>query len=384
MQNFTYHNPVNIVFGRGTIPELTRLVPQNAKTLVTYGGGSIKQNGVYEQVMKALAGQQVIEFGGIEPNPRFETLMKAVETARAEQVTFLLAVGGGSVIDGTKFIAAAIPWKHGEEWDILAKRPALSEAVPFGCVLTLPATGSEMNAGSVISREETAEKRVFTDSHVYPVFSILDPETTFSLSERQTANGIVDAFVHVMEQYLTYPVNAPLQDRQAEAILLTLVEEGPKILRDPANYDLRATIMWSATLALNGLIACGVPQDWSTHMIGHELTAFHGIDHARTLAIVLPAMMSYRRASKRAKILQYGERVWNITDGDDEERIVAAIARTKAFFNSLGAPTSLADYGIGSETIDRIGRRIGERGVRLGEHRDIGGAEAVDILRLCL
>jgi len=300
MDNFTYYNPVKIVFGRRSIAQLPRLVPAGAKILLTYGGGSIKRNGVYDQVVAALKKNPPAEFAGIEPNPRYETCMKAVERVRAEGFDFLLAIGGGSVLDGTKFIAAASVYKGKDPWDMMfnpARVPA--DALPIGCVMTLPATGSEMNGGAVITREATKDKLAVRSSHLFPRFSILDPETTFTLPPRQTANGVVDAFVHVMEQYLTYPADAPLQDRQAEAILLTLVEEGPKALAEPWNYVVRASLMWCATQALNGLIGCGVPQDWATHAIGHELTALYGIDHAQSLAIILPGMMQQQIDRKR-------------------------------------------------------------------------------------
>ena len=383
MFNFTYHNPVNIVFGKDTIAKLSELIPREEKILITYGGGSIMKNGVYDQVVKALKQHTTLTFGGIEPNPRYETLMKAVELARSENVTFLLAVGGGSVLDGTKFIAAAIPFTEGEEWDILSKGAEVKKAVPVGSVITLPATGSEMNCGAVISRKSTDEKLVFMNPLVYPKFSILDPETTFTLPEKQTANGIVDTFVHVMEQYMTYPVNAPLQDRQAEAILLTLIGEGPKILDNPDDYDVRANLMWCATQALNGLIGCGVPQDWATHMIGHEVTALHGLDHAQTLAVILPGMLRHQKSRKAAKLLHYAERVWGITEGDNDERINAAIEKTVAFFNSLGVPTSFKEYGIDMSGLESIGERIESR-MKIGEHQDLGKKEIGEILDLCI
>lgn len=384
MLNFSYHNPVNIVFGKGTIAELDGLLSSDDTVMLTYGGGSIKKNGVYGQVTNALKGRNVITFGGIEPNPAYETLMKAVELAREKNVTFLLSVGGGSVLDGTKFIAAAIPFEKGKEWDILSKKAEIESAVPLGCVLTLPATGSEMNINAVISRKSTSEKLVFKSPLVYPVFSILDPATTFSLPERQTVNGIVDTFVHVMEQYMTYHASAPLQDRQAEAILLTLIEESPKALASPEDYDIRANLMWCATHGLNGMIGCGVPQDWSTHMIGHEITALYGIDHARTLAIVLPAVMKHEAGTKRDKIIQYGERIFGITSGTPEDRIEKAITKTKVFFESLGVPTSLNAYDVEKEGLARIGKRIDERGTKLGEHGKIGGKEIDEILALCI
>lgn len=382
MYNFEYQNPVKIIFGKGQIAKLAVEVPKESKILLTYGGGSIFKNGVYDQVKAALKGYEVLEFGGIEPNPLYETCMKAVELVKREKVDFLLAVGGGSVLDATKFISAAACYTQGDPWEFLVHRFEISitAAIPIGTVLTLPATGSEMNGTAVISRQSTQEKLAFASLLVMPKFSILDPECVFSLPDRQVANGIADAFVHVMEQYLTFPVNSPLQDRLAEGILLTLVEEGPKVLADRTDYDAAANFMWSATLALNGLIGMGVPQDWATHGIGHELTAYHGIDHARTLAVVLPGMMQIRRRQKEAKILQYGERIWGITSGSTDERIDRAIEKTVAFFESLEIPTRLVDYQVPAETIDRIVVRFEQRGTRMGETREIDSAETRRIL----
>ncbi|MEH2062982.1 MAG: iron-containing alcohol dehydrogenase [Nostoc sp.] len=382
MKNFVFYNPVKILFGKGQIANIAAEIPADAKILITYGGGSIKTNGVYEQVKSALAGRNVVEFGGIEPNPHLETLLKAVELVRNEGIDFLLAVGGGSVLDGTKFIAAAAPFV-GDPWDILAKNAPVKAALPFGTVLTLPATGSEMNTNSVVTKWETQEKLPFSSPLVFPRFSVLDPETTFSLPVRQISNGIVDAYTHVMEQYLTYPVNAPLQDRMAESILKTLIEEGPKTLANPQDYDARANVMWSATLALNGLIGAGVPQDWATHMIGHELTALHGLDHAQSLAIVLPNTLTIRRDRKWQKLLQYGERVWGIVDGSEEARITEAIAKTRNFFESVGVPTHLSDYGVGLDTIPVIIERFEKRGtVALGEYKDVNSQVIEQILTL--
>lgn len=383
MWNFTYHNPVKIVFGKGAIAELANLVPQDQKIMMTYGGGSIKRNGVYDQVVAALKGRQLVEFGGIEPNPRYETLMRAVAQVKAEGIGFLLAVGGGSVLDGTKFIAAAVKYTGDDPWDILAREAPVAAALPLGAVLTLPATGSEMNGNAVISRESTREKLSFSSPLVYPRFSILDPETTYSLSARQVANGIVDTFVHVAEQYLTYSVNAPLQDRQAEAILLTLIEEAPKVKANPQDYDVRANLMWCATQALNGMIGCGVPQDWATHTIGHELTAFFGLDHGQTLAIVLPAVLKHQRARKTGKLIQYAQRVWGIQGLSDEETVDAAIAKTEEFFRSVGNPTRLSDYGIKLADCRPIVERFKERGWTFGEHKAIGAQEVGEILALC-
>lgn len=371
MYNFEFKNPVKIIFGKNTISKIASEIPQNANILLTYGGGSILKNGVYEQVKKALNGFNVKEFGGIEVNPHYETCMKAVEVVKNEKIDFLLSVGGGSVLDATKFIAAAVYHKKGDPWDILAKGAPVENAIPIGAVLTLPATGSEMNGNSVISRISTTEKLAFSSLLVMPKFSVLDPECVFSLPDKQVANGVVDAFVHVMEQYLTFSVNAPLQDRMAESVLLTLIEEGPKVLADRNDYDAAANFMWSATVALNGWISPGVPQDWATHGIGHELTAFHGIDHARTLAIILPGVMNIKREEKKAKILQYGERVWGISQGTENERIDQAIRKTADFFDRMGLPTTLTAYGLTNETVDRITNRFRERTYKLGERRNI-------------
>ncbi|AHJ30975.1 iron-containing alcohol dehydrogenase [Nodularia spumigena CS-584] len=383
MENFVFYNPVKILFGKGQIANIAAEIPADAKILLIYGGGSIKSNGVYDQVKSALAGRNITEFGGIEPNPHLETLLKAVELVRKEEIDFLLAVGGGSVLDGTKFIAAAVPFV-GDPWDILAKQAPVTAALPFGTVLTLPATGSEMNTNSVVTKWETQEKLFFASPLVFPRFSVLDPETTFSLPPRQISNGIVDAYAHVMEQYLTYPVNAPLQDRMAESILKTLIEEGPKTLAKPEDYDARANVMWCATMALNGLIGVGVPQDWATHMIGHELTALHGLDHAQTLAIVLPSNLEIRRDRKCQKLVQYAERVWGIVDGTEADRITEAIAQTRNFFESVGVCTHLSDYSVSLDTIPVIIERFQKRGfVALGEHQDVNPEIVDKILTLC-
>ncbi len=375
MYNFEYQNPVKIIFGKGEIIKTGKNIPEGAKILLTYGGGSIFNNGVYNQVKASIKDFEVIEFGGIEPNPHYETLMKAVEIVKNENITFLLSVGGGSVLDGTKFIAAASRFTKGDPWKILSRRSPVLDAIPIGAVLTLPATGSEMNGNSVVTRIETTEKLAFASPLVLPVFSILDPEVIFSLPEKQVANGIADAFVHVIEQYLTFPVNSPIQDRFSESILKTLVEEGPKVLANRADYDAAANLMWSATMALNGLIGVGVPQDWATHMIGHELTAFHGIDHARTLAIVLPGIMHIKRDQKKDKILQLGERVWGIKEGNAEARINQTIQHTIDFFESIGIPTKLSAYNLATETIDKICTRFENKGFKIGEKADIGPAE---------
>ncbi|MEB8286504.1 alcohol dehydrogenase [Aeromonas veronii] len=374
MNNFTLHTPTKILFGQGQIAQLREQLPSDARVMITYGGGSVIRSGLLEQIRSELVGMTLFEFGGIEPNPAYETLMGAVELARAERVDFLLAVGGGSVLDGTKFIAAAAHYDLAKEpWHILETVGSeVRSAIPLGSVLTLPATGSEMNMGAVITRRSSGDKVHFFSPLVMPRFAVLDPVLTYTLPERQVANGVVDAFVHTVEQYLTYPVNAKVQDRFAEGLLLTLIEEGPKALAEPHNYEVRANIMWSATMALNGLIGAGVPQDWATHMLGHELTALHGLDHAQTLAAVLPALLQAKRKQKHAKLLQYAERVWGLRSGSEAERIDDAIAATRDFFERMGVKTRLRDYGLKDLGIDTLIGKLGEHGMtRLGEHSDI-------------
>ncbi|WP_133610473.1 iron-containing alcohol dehydrogenase [Flavobacterium cheniae] len=375
MLNFELYNPVNYVFGKGQIEKLTELVPSNTKILIAYGGGSIFKNGVYDQVKAALPSHDILEFGGIEPNPRFETLMKAVEIIRAEKIGFILAVGGGSVIDGVKFISAAVNFE-GDEADILKKRilfKDVSKVIPFGTVLTLPATGSEMNSGAVVTIEATQEKLTLGGSALFPVFSIVDPTVITSLPKRQLQNGVVDAFTHVMEQYLTYTHDALLQDRISESILQTLIEIGPDVVENPSDYKLASNFVWSATMALNGLIQKGVPSDWATHMIGHELTALYEIDHARTLAIIGPNLYRVMFDTKKEKLAQYGQRVWNIQGNSTEEIAEKAIEKTVDFFHKMGMRTKISENAENIEkTADFIVKRFEERGWKaMGEKQNI-------------
>lgn len=385
MLNFNFYNPTRIIFGGDTIAKINDYVPTEAKVLMLFGGESARKNGTLAEVREALSAREIHEFGGIEPNPSYETLMKAVELIREQKIDFLMAVGGGSVIDGTKFIAAAVNYT-GDTWEILETHGTkITQALPFASVLTLPATGSEMNSGGVVTRKSTQAKLSFSSPYVFPQFSVLDPNKTFSLPTRQLANGVVDAFIHVMEQYLTYPVNAQVQDRFAEGLLQTLIEIGPKIFENSVDYDMRANLMWSASMALNGLIGAGVPQDWSTHLIGHELTALYGIDHARTLAIVLPANLHVRRQEKREKLLQYAARVWQIVEGDEEQRIDTAIARTRAFFEQLGLPTRLSDYGLGETDIEIIITQLKSHNLtQLGEHKNVSLEISRQILEMSI
>ncbi|OOF22623.1 NADH-dependent alcohol dehydrogenase [Salinivibrio proteolyticus] len=372
MNNFEFYNPTRIVFGEGKIAELDRLIPADAKVLVLFGGQSARKTGTLDEVEQALGQRQFGLFGGIEPNPRYETLMKAVEKVSAEGYDYLLAVGGGSVIDGTKFVAAAAKY-DGDAWDILTSMGGKVEAaLPFGTVLTLPATGSEMNKGSVVTRESMQAKLPFMSELVFPQFSVLDPVKTYTLPIRQVGNGVVDAFVHVVEQYLTYPANAPVQDRFAEGLLQTLVDLGPQALETPEDYNVRASLMWTATLALNGLIGVGVPQDWSTHMLGHELTALHGLDHAQTLAVVLPAMLNEKFEQKQAKLAQFAERVWHINQGSEAEKAQQAIEKTRDFFERMNVKTRMSDYDLDEAAIEPLIESLTQHGMtQLGEHGDV-------------
>lgn len=372
MLDFNYVNPTQIIFGKDRLSELNDVIPKNCTVMITYGGGSVKKFGTLDKVIQALPDRKIVEFGGIEPNPQFTTLMKAVEVIKAQPIDFLLAVGGGSVMDGTKFITLAASYE-GDAEEILAKGfpPApLKQVIPIGTVVTLPATGSEMNRGGVISHKG-GKYPVFSPL-TFPKFSFLDPTLTYTLPKIQVANGVIDSYVHVLEQYVTLPADARFQDRTAEGILQTLIEVGEKTLQDPTDYDARANLVWCATNALNGLIGAGVPQDWTTHMIGHELTALFGIDHAQTLAILQPSIWKVRKEQKWKKLLQYAERVWQITSGAEEERIDLAIAKTRAFFESLGIKTRLRDYGIRKEQIEDVLSNLEKHGrTALSESRDL-------------
>ena len=386
MNNFELYNPVNYVFGKGQTEKLATLVPKNAKVLIAYGGGSIFNNGVYNQVKAALQGFEILEFGGIEPNPRFETLMKAVHIIREQKITFILAVGGGSVIDGVKFISGAVNFE-GDEIEILKKRilfTDITKVIPFGTVLTLPATGSEMNSGAVVTVEATQEKLTLGGSALFPKFSIVDPTVIVSLPKRQLQNGVVDAFTHVLEQYLTYKHDAMLQDRLAESILQTLIEVGPSVVENPSDYKLASNFVWSATMALNGLIQKGVPSDWATHMIGHELTALYEIDHARTLAIIGPNLYRVLFETKKEKLAQYGQRVWNISGNSMDEIANQAIDKTVEFFHTMGMKTKLSENTENyKETADFIVNRFQERGwLALGEKQNVTLEKVREIVEL--
>ncbi len=384
MNNFQFINPTKIIFGKDQISNLANEIPKNAKVLLLYGGGSIKKNGIYDQVKEALVNFEVFEFGGIPANPEYSVLLEALDIIKSQNITFLLAVGGGSVIDGTKFLSAAAFYEGDTQWDLLTDNKPILKGMPFATVLTLPATGSEMNAGAVITRKETKEKLVLSGPGLFPVFSILDPQVIQSIPKQQIANGLADAFTHVLEQYLTYPCGALLQDRLAESILQTLIEVAPDILNDTSDYNAASNFMWSCTMALNGLIKLGVPSDWAVHIMGHELTALFGIDHARTLAIIAPSHYRYNFEVKKEKIAQLAERVWNIKDGTIEEKAEKGIIKIEEFFHSLGIKTILSEYTddyLG--TAEKISKRFSERGwENLGENQNLTPIDVEKIVKM--
>ena len=386
MKDFQFYNPTRIVFGAGSIAKIKKLIPKKSRVLLLYGGGSIKKNGVYLQVADALRKYELFEFGGIEPNPDYATLMKAVKSVKKNKIDFLLAVGGGSVIDGAKFISIASLYQGDDPWDIVSQGlgSSIKKALPIGVVLTLPATGSEMNRNSVISNREKGQKFSFGSEKVYPKFSVLDPKVTYSLPKEQIRNGLVDAYVHILEQYLTYPVGAVVQDRQAEGLLLAIHEMAERALQsDPPDYDARANYMWVCSNALNHLIGVGVPQDWSTHGIGHALTALYGLAHAESLAVVLPWLLWYKQEQKQEKLLQFGYRVLDQKMQKYSERIDRTIEALAAFFQSLGMPTTLTSYGLDPDQVaEEVQAKLEAEGFMGGEHRDINAADAAAILRM--
>ncbi|MDO6759489.1 iron-containing alcohol dehydrogenase [Tamlana sp. 2_MG-2023] len=384
MNTFDFKNPTKIIFGKNTIEKLENEIPKDAKVLLLYGGGSIKKNGIYDKVKKALSDYDVVEFGGIPANPEYAVLMNALKVIKSENITYLLAVGGGSVIDGTKFLSSAALFEGNTPWDILSKKIRTEKGMPFGTVLTLPATGSEMNSGAVITNTETKEKLGMGGPGLFPEFSILDPQVIQSIPQRQLANGITDAFTHVLEQYMTYPAGALLQDRFAESIMQTLIEVAPKVIADPKDYEAASNFMWSCTMALNGLIQKGVPTDWAVHAMGHELTALFGIDHARTLAIIAPSHYKFNFEAKKEKLAQYAERIWNITEGSTEDKAHAAIEKTVVFFHELGIDTKLSDYTKDYEgTAEEISKRFTDRGwTGLGEHQDLSPENVEEIVKM--
>jgi NADP-dependent alcohol dehydrogenase len=385
MQNFIFQNPTKIIFGKGTISQITSEISQNARVMITCGGESAKHNGVLDEVKAALSGYDITEFGGIEPNPEYETIMKGVALARAKKINYLLAIGGGSVIDGTKFMAAVISFQDDPALLLENGGSAIVQALPIGVILTLPASGSEMNNRAIISRKEFRHKRAIMNTFLFPRFAVLDPTKTYTLPVRQIGNGVVDTFVHVLEQYLTYPAEGKVQDRLAEGLLQVLIEEGPKALTEPENYDVRANLMWCATVALNGLIGAGVPQDWAAHRVGYELTVLYGMDHAQTIAVLIPAIFKVLEESKREKLLQYAERIWGINKGSEAKRIDAAIDKTREFFEQMQVPTRLSSYGVTDKCVPQVLELLQAHGqVALGERQSVTPEVVEKILQLCL
>lgn len=382
MHNFTYYNPVKVLFGKGQIQELSQLIPANTKILLAYGGGSIKSNGVYQQVIDNLKNQQIIEFSGIEANPDYDTLMRAVKICQTEEIELILAVGGGSIIDGCKFIALAAHYQ-GDPWEILTKPTyKANKAIALGVVQTLPATGSEMNSGAVISRRSIGAKQAFMNPLVFPQFAILDPETTYSLPTRQLQNGIIDPFIHVTEQYLTTDLNSSIQDGFAEAVLKTLIDVGIDIVNGTQDYATRANWMWAATNALNGIIGIGVDHDWATHMIGHELTAAYGLDHGQSLAIIAPQLWRQQQQHKAAKLLKFAHNVWGLENSHPDVAIKQAIIKTEEFFHSLGVKTKFSDYEVNVDSEMITTNLFKYSSSNLGEHKNIDAKAVTEILAM--
>lgn len=373
IKNFTFQSPTRIIFGKGAVGALKREIPDDKRILLLYGCSSLKKYGAYDSIKKALADRpEVYEFSGITSDPEYDYLLKCIDFIKSNKIDYILAAGGGSVIDAAKFAALAALY-DGEPWNIVESFGACcKKALPLAVVVTLPASGSEVNRDAVISRASKKAKLPFGNPAVYPQFAILDPELTFSLPPEQTANGILDTFVHVLEQYLTYPVNAKLQDRFAESILTTLIEDGPVVMKEPDNYEARSNLMLSSSMAMNGFLRAGVPMDWATHMISHEITSLFGIPHARALAIVIEPYLNHCKEKKFQKLLQYSKKVWNIVESDENKVVSLAIEKTIDFFRSLGFKTKLSDYNLTNKDVEKIAKLlVSHRMVKLGENRDI-------------
>ncbi|KPL59050.1 iron-containing alcohol dehydrogenase [Rossellomorea vietnamensis] len=387
MNDFTFYNPTKLIFGKGQVEQLKELVPQyGKKVLVVYGGGSIKRNGLYDQVMSMLKGidSEVFELSGVEPNPRLSTVRRGVEIAKEKNIDFILAVGGGSVIDCTKAIAAGAKY-DGDAWDLVTKKAFAKEALPFGTVLTLAATGSEMNAGSVITNWETNEKYGWGSPATFPQFSILDPENTFTVPKDHTIYGMVDMMSHVFEQYFNNATNTPLQDRMCESVLKTVIETAPKLINDLENYELRETILYSGTIALNGMLQMGYNGDWASHNIEHAVSAVYDIPHAGGLAILFPNWMKHNLKVNPSRFAQMAERVFNVDPAGKSEEEVAleGIEKLREFWSSLGAPTRLADYDIDDSQIDLMADKAMVNG-EFGNFNKLNKDDVLAILRASL
>ncbi|WP_226682344.1 iron-containing alcohol dehydrogenase [Sutcliffiella horikoshii] len=387
MDNFTFYNPTKLIFGKGQLETLPQEIGAYGKNvLLVYGGGSIKRSGLYDDVINTLnkAGAKVTELAGVEPNPRLSTVRKGVELCKENQIDFLLAVGGGSVIDCTKAIAAGAKY-DGDVWDIVLKKQIATEALPFGTVLTLAATGSEMNAGSVITNWETNEKYGWGSPVTFPKFSILDPVNTFTVPKDHTVYGIVDMMSHVLEQYFHQTTNTPLQDRMCEAVLTTVMETAPKLLDNLESYEHRETILYNGTIALNGMLQMGYRGDWATHGIEHAVSAIYDIPHAGGLAILFPNWMEHVMDANLGRFKQLAVRVFGVQDSGstDQEIALEGIRRLREFWSSLGAPTRLADYDIDDKNINKMAEHVMSQGT-VGNFKSLSHDDVTSILKASL
>ncbi|MFS0881906.1 iron-containing alcohol dehydrogenase [Metabacillus niabensis] len=387
MDNFTYYNPTKLIFGKGQVEQLATEVPSYGnRVLLVYGGGSIKRNGLYDQVVNILKDKQIeiFELSGVEPNPRLSTVQRGVDICKNENIDFLLAVGGGSVIDCTKAIAVGAKYE-GNPWDIVTKKHIPTEALPFGTVLTIAATGSEMNSGSVITNWETQEKYGWGSPLVFPKFSILDPVNTYTVPKNQTIYGIVDMMSHVFEQYFHHTKNTPLQDKFCESTLRTVIEAAPKLVEDLENYELRETILYAGTIALNGQLQMGYRGDWATHNIEHAVSAVHDIPHGGGLAILFPNWMKHTMSENVDRFVQMAVNVFDVEpSGKDKEAIATeGIEKLREFWSSIGAPSRLKDYDIGEESIDVMADKAMANG-EFGNFKKLTRDDVVAIYRASL
>ncbi len=387
LQNFVYHNPTKLIFGRDQLEHLKNELPQYGnRILFVYGGGSIKKIGLYDQVIGLLKEMNVhtFELSGVEPNPRLTTVYKGIDICKQNDIQFILAVGGGSVIDCAKAIAAGTKY-DGDVWDLVTKKKEAEDALPIGVVLTLAATGSEMNSNSVITRWETNEKYVWKSPHVYPKFSILDPAYTIYVPKEQTVYGIVDMMSHVLEQYFHTPTNAPVQERMCEAVLQTIIETAPLLVEDLENYDLRETILFAGTIALNGTLSMGVQSDWGTHHIEHALSAVYDIPHGGGLAIIQPNWMKYVVDENVEKFKQLAIRVFDVdpTGKDEREIALEGIKKLRQFWTSIGAPERLSDYQIDDSNLELLADKVMDGG-EIGNFKKLNRDDVLEILKMSL
>lgn len=387
MRKFEFYNPTKLIFGQGTLQALRTEVPKYGKNvLLMYGGGSIKRSGLYDNVIAELAGigAVVTELAGVEPNPRLSTVHKGVALCREHHIDLILAVGGGSVLDCAKAVAVGAKYE-GDMWDFVERKAAPQGALPLGTVLTMAATGSEMNNGSVITNEVTKEKMGWGSIHAYPAFSILDPENTFSLPRDQTVYGMVDIMSHTLEHYFHTDSNTPLQDGFLETLLRTVIETAPKLIEDLNNYELRETIMYCGTMALNGMVSMGFAGDWATHNIEHAVSAVYDIPHGGGLAILFPQWMRYNLSTNPARFRQLAVNVFGIDPSGktDEQTGLEGIEALRSFWDSIGAPKTLGDYDIDDSEIGSMADKAVRFGP-FGNFRKLERQDVVEIYKLAL